>query len=420
MSKKIEILGKTFNSKEEARKYYKEDLRKKLPELKQIEGFPIGEDEDIIALSNPPYYTACPNPYINEFIEKYGTPYNEETDDYHREPFVGDVSEGKNNPVYNAHTYHTKVPHTAIEKYIEHYTEEGDIVLDGFCGTGMTGVAANLKGRNCILNDLSPVASFISYNYNNRIDLDAFKNEGVKIIKELHDECGWMFETIHNDDSTQDSQLTLDGTSPKKGIINHILYSDVLQCPFCKAEYSFFNIAVKYEEGKILNKYTCPSCKGEISKRESKKVFHTVWDDLLKKEINVGKQIPVLINYTYNKKRYEKPLDKFDWNLLEEIEKMQIPYWIPIDRMMEGSEARRNDRVGITHVHHFYTKRNLWVISAFISKIKGSNFENFHSLMLGQSSANPTLSKMRRFRPDKKGGGPLSGTLYIGSLISQT
>ena len=124
MTKQIEILGTTFNSEEEARQYYTEDLRKRLPELKQIEGFPIGEDEDILALSNPPFYTACPNPYINEFIEKYGKPYNEETDNYYREPFVGDVREGKNNPIYNAHTYHTKVPHTAIEKYIEHYTIE--------------------------------------------------------------------------------------------------------------------------------------------------------------------------------------------------------------------------------------------------------------------------------------------------------
>ena len=46
-------------------------------------------------------------------------------DHYHREPFVGDVSEGKNDPIYNAHSYHTKVPHKAIMKSIEHYTEEG-------------------------------------------------------------------------------------------------------------------------------------------------------------------------------------------------------------------------------------------------------------------------------------------------------
>jgi len=67
-----------------------------LDNLRDIEGFPLGEDEDIIKLSAPPYYTACPNPFINDFIEEYGKPYDEETDDYHREPFAADVSEGKN------------------------------------------------------------------------------------------------------------------------------------------------------------------------------------------------------------------------------------------------------------------------------------------------------------------------------------
>ena len=52
------------------------------------------------------------------------------------EPFAADVSEGKNDPIYNAHTYHTKVPHKAIMRYILHYTKPGDIVFDGFWALG--------------------------------------------------------------------------------------------------------------------------------------------------------------------------------------------------------------------------------------------------------------------------------------------
>ena len=29
-------------------------------------------------------------------------------------------------------------------RYILHYTDPGDVVFDGFCGTGMTGVATQL------------------------------------------------------------------------------------------------------------------------------------------------------------------------------------------------------------------------------------------------------------------------------------
>ena len=49
---------------------------------------------------------------------------------------MADVSEA-NDPIYNAHSYHTKVPYKAIIPFIEHYTEPGGVVFDGFCGTGI-------------------------------------------------------------------------------------------------------------------------------------------------------------------------------------------------------------------------------------------------------------------------------------------
>lgn len=154
----VVCFGMTFKNEDERREYFRNELRKKLPKLKKIEGFPIGEDEDIIALSDPPYYTACPNPWINDFIDEWERHKTEQIgieSNYHREPFTADVSEGKNDPVYMAHSYHTKVPHRAIMRYILHYTSPGDIILDGFSGTGMTGVAASLSGNEEEINKLS-------------------------------------------------------------------------------------------------------------------------------------------------------------------------------------------------------------------------------------------------------------------------
>jgi len=117
----VECLGQTFASEDARREHYLKLLAHKLkdPEFRKIEGFPIGKDEDILALSDPPYYTACPNPWLGEFIKGYGTPYDPKQP-YHREPFAADVSEGKNHPIYNAHSYHTKVPHRAIMRYLLH------------------------------------------------------------------------------------------------------------------------------------------------------------------------------------------------------------------------------------------------------------------------------------------------------------
>lgn len=136
----VTCLGLEFENEDARRAHFTEELRKKLqdPEFRKIEGFPIGEDEDILKLSDPPYYTACPNPWIADFIEEWENEKKQNRQDacstsYHREPFAADVSEGKNDPIYNAHSYHTKVPHKAIMRYILHYTEPGDIVFDGFC-----------------------------------------------------------------------------------------------------------------------------------------------------------------------------------------------------------------------------------------------------------------------------------------------
>lgn len=59
-------------------------------------------------LSDVPEYTACPNPFIEEFLTENGAQYNEKKDKYHREPFAADVSEGKTDAIYTAHTYHTR------------------------------------------------------------------------------------------------------------------------------------------------------------------------------------------------------------------------------------------------------------------------------------------------------------------------
>ena len=57
-------------------KLSKEDIDK----VRNTDGFPLADDESIIAISDAPSYTACPNPFINDFISENGTPYSEKDD----------------------------------------------------------------------------------------------------------------------------------------------------------------------------------------------------------------------------------------------------------------------------------------------------------------------------------------------------
>jgi hypothetical protein len=153
---------------------------------------------------------------LSEFLARHARPYDPATDDYERPPFAADIKEGKNDPIYNAHSYHTKVPPRSIIPYILHYTQPGDLVLDLFCGSGMTGVAAQMCAqppadileqfpqlkdrvgpRACILNDLSPAACHIAYNYNTPVDVEALKREFDRIKAAVKDEFDWLYGTEH-------------------------------------------------------------------------------------------------------------------------------------------------------------------------------------------------------------------------------
>ncbi|MBO8173525.1 MAG: DNA methylase [Bacillaceae bacterium] len=463
----VTCLGMTFADDVERRAYFTEKLREKLPELKKIEGFPIGQDEDILALSDPPYYTACPNPFISDFI-KMNENNMKYLDEYYKEPFAANVSEGKYDPIYKYHPYATKVPHKAVMHYILHYTNPGDVVFDGFCGTGMTGVAGQLCNsrkeveslgyrvqedgsilkpvednqgniewtvfsklgtRKVVLSDLSPAASFFSYNFNNDIDIPKLKKKTDKILNELENEYSWMYTTLHEpkDSDIEQGISLLENIDVPKEIINFenlkfgsvkfTAWSDVFICPECTEEVIFWEVAVDHSTGKVHEHFNCPNCNSVLNKKKMERAWTIKYDQLLKETIKQVKQVPVLISYSYGNQRFVKKPDKFDHKLLEVIEEKTMDVWVPTNRMFEGGETRRNDPLGITHTHHFYTNRNLRVLGKFISMGNKRDI----GFILTRVATRITQMYGLTFQSGiwGAGGGPLSGTFYIPSLIKE-
>ncbi len=418
-SKPVECLGMTFPNDKARRAHFTEILRQMLkdPTFRKIDGFPIGEDEDILALSNPPLYTACPNPFLADFIRLNGQEYNASQDDYSREPFAADVSEGKNDPIYNAHSYHTKVPHKAIMRYILHYTQPGDIVYDGFCGTGMTAVASQLCGdkaaveslgyivkpngnivdsegvefsklgtRTSIIGDLSPAASFIAHNYNAPISASDFKSNSEQVIAQLYAKCSWMYFTLDRPTPAHltsavallkkhKTQLWSHDHNLPKGRINYTIWSDVFLCFECSQEVVFWDAALDKDAGEVRDEFPCPHCGAQLTKRNVERAFVTVRDAVLNQNVKKAKQVPVLIKYTAGKERLEKVPDAFDRELLNIIEAEKPSDWMPSDLFMGkggdwGNLWRPGVHAGITHTHHFYTTRNLFCLAQLFQLIK--------------------------------------------------
>ncbi len=435
----VECLGQTFPSDAARREHFLGLLREKLrdPEFRKIEGFPIGSDEDILAMSDPPYYTACPNPFLAEFVQHHGKPYDP-TVAYRREPQTLDVSVGKTDPLYKAHSYHTKVPHLAIVPAILHYTEPSDLVLDGFAGSGMTGVAAQWCGaappdyrhqleadwrrqgkaspkwgaRRVILNDLSPAATFIAANYNLPFDVAAFAAAGRQLLQEVERELGWMYETLHADGKT-------------KGRIEYTVWSQIYTCPECAGEVNFFEEALDAETKRVRDAFPCPHCRAELTKQRMERLFVSRVDPATGCSLQTPKRAPAIIVYAVGKARYEKVPDQHDLGLLARIEAIDLPAGLPtieIPPMHMTHERARMDYSGITHIHHFFLPRAAQALGMLWQKADGQADPRTRGMLLFfAEQAIWGMSVLNRYGPShfSQVNRALNGVYYVASQHSE-
>ncbi|ASN03849.1 DNA methyltransferase [Virgibacillus necropolis] len=463
-------LGITFENDEERRVYFREELRKKLPKLKEIEGFPNGEDEDIIALSDPPYYTACSNPWINDFIEKWEeekfTKYGRDPqEEYHRKPFSADISEGKNNTIYNAHSYHTKVPYKAIMKYILHYTKPGDVIYDGFCGSGMTGLASEMceskeeiqslgykvnkdfildeegnkfsqiGNRRSILCDLSPAATFISYNYNKKAEKEIGSKFLYNLLEDMEKEFSWLYKTFNSSEVEVKLSKEIEALytiNDLKSFINkynhllanteYVIWSENYLCNSCLNEMTFWDANVNEDEKSVKKNLVCPKCGAEGKKNDWERVYEAKSDLVTGEIINHPKLSLIKINYSSGKSRKNKLPGILDYKILELLTLDETFKSIKVTELFEGYNTAQPLRIGINKVHHFYTERVNLLISSYLKKIKDSIHYNDAQFLLG--SVLPKMTKMNRYMPQynsKEKGfralvGPMANALYFPPL----
>lgn len=419
----VTVLGMTFANDDERRAYFRAQLREKLPELRKIEGFPIGSDDDIVNLSDPPYYTACPNPWLNAFIDQWEEEKKQlEADGFRQpnfevaEPYAADVSEGKANPIYMAHAYHTKVPHPAIMRYIMHYTQPGDIVFDGFAGTGMTGVAAGKCSekndiitksttsyglRHCICNDLSPIASFICYNFNHPSNGKVLFSDARRRIERVKKEYGQLY----------DVQASESAKTP----MSYVLWSEVMTCPSCGHNILYFNDAFDPEGER--NDFCCPSCGNAISKKNLERFFETVVSNN-GEIVNRVKLAPAAVRYKHNKQWHQRPLSEAEIQELNKLESVPVNQYMPNSEIPEGFNTNQILRTGRHNVCDLYTKRNLIIFSELWKES-----QNNPILRFGLTAILVKTGSLLHNVGFKKGkinlAGALPNVLYIPSILAE-
>lgn len=439
----VECLGKTFPSDQARREYFTNLLAEKLkdPTFRKIEGFPQGSDEAILKMSDAPYYTACPNPFLEDFVRQYGKPFDPSTQ-YNREPETIDVSIGKTDQLYRAHSYHTKVPHLAIVPSILHYTEPGDIVLDGFGGSGMTGVAAQWcstapaayrheletdwkkqgkslpiwGARRVIVNDLSPAATFIAANYNLPFDVENFAKAGTQLLNEADKELGWMYQTLHSDGVT-------------KARIEYTIWSEVLSCSSCAGELVFTEVALDDETQRVDDIITCPHCGAKGTKEQMDLTFESFIDPATKTADKRPKRLPVSIHYRIGKKKYEKRPDANDLSIIKRIQDLPAPPNLPTDRLPDCQMTRvgRMRTTNTTAVHFMFLARSAQAMGFLWQRAKAHPDHRVRQmLMFFIEQGIRGMSVLNRYKPIQHGkiggsqvGLDLPGVFYVPSIISE-
>ena len=265
-------------------------------------------------------------------------------------PFAGEIRAGKNTYVYDAHTYHTKVPPGGIAQLIEYYTKPGDTVLDPFCGSGMTGVAAAPLGRKVLLSDLSPAAVFIARHLNSPIDSRKYMEAVRAVVTDAQDIEARLYNTDCRSCGNPVPML-------------YMVWSYGVVCPFCDKEFLLWDVArdekPSVRESKILSTFDCPHCRKRLVKRGLKRT----------------KRYPVQVGYKCcgrGPKEQTAPLNEHDHQMLSEIEKTGVSadLWYPTARFPDGVNTRQPIAAGIERIDQAYTMRALHAMAWLWRKAK--------------------------------------------------
>lgn len=288
-------------------------------------------------------------------------------------------------PVYKMHRYFARRPYSVFSELIKHYSNPGSIILDPFCGGGVTVVEGLRLKRKVIGVDINPMATFITRMEVIDVDLEELQKAFEEIEAKVKDEILELYMT---------------------------------KCPKCGKE----TPAEWFEWSAVFN---CQNCSKPILADESEKVRNGWYRCGACKEVvktsecvrSDNKVQLVHLNCQHCRTISEKIVNDFDTNLIIQIERryddMQSRglLFIPSDDIPDA-DRQRDDALfqkGITKFMHLFTKRNLIANSMLKKSILDSSFSAIikTDLMFGFSASLRFTNIMVFRNPGWQGGKPI-------------
>lgn len=295
----------------------------------------------------------------------------------------------KGTAAYLAHSYPTKVPPEAIEPFLLHHTRPGDLVLDPFCGSGMTGLAARRTGRRVVLNDLSVGAVHLAANAARAADGRALQAAGQRVLARIADAYDRWFGTS--------------GRDGRPGRIEWTLWSPSYACSRCGDLSVLWDDAVDRNTGRVAIEWPCPTCGAIIMKRTA------VQSDSL----------PAWLSVSDSRGRFERAPTAEDMEQLIRASADPLDGWVPDVPLGPNREMYMRCALklyGIDNVTDFWTPRNLRAVAQLWAAVNEEPDTRLRqALAFAFTNTAWHATRMRRYNA-RGGQRPLTGTLYIPQL----
>lgn len=330
---------------------------------------------------------------------------------------------------YNTFAYPTKIAPESVAVYIAMHTNPGDTVLDVFGGSGSTGLAAMMcehptsamldlakkmgvspvwGARNAVLYEIGSYGAFAS----RVITSPPPQKDFAHAIREL---------LLSAENDLPDIYSIADNKG-NKGTIRHIVWSDVLRCPSCGKEFTYYKGMVRSAPMRILDTGECPFCGCTIGAGDLEYVCESMNDELLHRTITRRKRLPVRIYGETNNMKWCREATLDDVHCCQGIENLDYPSTVEPKEIEWGDLYRSGYHTGITHLHHFYTKRNFIVMNYLWDKAADYSDgirDAIRLLLLSYNATHATLMTRVVVKKNSKDfvlTGAQSGVLYISSL----
>ena len=251
-------------------------------------------------------------------------------------------------PVYKMHKYFARRPQNVFRQLAEHYSRPGDLILDVFCGGGVTLFEGLSAGRRVAACDINPLAVLISRMEVTKVDEAAYE----AVMGQIRDEVEAFARPFYMTRNRETGELL-----PARWYEHAYQVS----CSECGAAVLLSN----ERKEKRAGWYVCPCCgasfQGVGCERQGEMLLNVTYKVTTRKtQRTVAPDEEDLRVWRDGAEHFQDYVRKYD-------------LWIPDIPVPEQWDRQQEDclyRKGVRTFSDFFVRRSLLVMAYFLKKVR--------------------------------------------------